>query len=199
MHQFYSIKNTFVLKCVFIALILFPFKNFRSQNHKIDSLIEASLNESLNGELEKFLAEQNIILKESKKKNYSRGIAMSYYYIGSCYQTSGNCGKALFFFNSALKEKYTQTDHNLESNIMSNIGNCYVQQSLYKEALEKYRLAIKIGDISGGDINHIRSINYCNIGNLYETSKNSEDSAYHYYSKAYYYLKKSSKNKQTNK
>ena len=197
MHQFYSIKNTFVLKCIFIFLIIFPFKNLRSQNRKIDSLIEASQSERLNGEFKKFIAEQNIILKESKKKNYSKGIAMSYYYIGTSYQGSGDCGKALSFLNSALKEKYTQTDQNLESDIISNIGHCYLQQSLYKDALEKYRLAIKIAETSKGDINYIKSRNYSNIGNVYATLKNSRDSAYYYYSKAYYYVKNYSKNKQT--
>lgn len=197
MHQFYSIKNTFILKCVFVVLIIFPFKNLRSQNHKIDSLLEASQSELRDGELKKFLAEQNIILKESEKKNYSKGITMSSYFIGICYQKFGDCGKALFFFNNTLKEKYIKTDLNLESEVNTNIGICYQQQNLYKNALEKYRLAIKIGVRSEGDINYIKSRNYNNIGNVYEALNNSKDSAYYYYSKAYYYLKNYSKRKKT--
>ncbi len=196
MHKHYSIKNTFVFKCVLIILIIFPFKNLKSQNHKIDDLIEASQNQRRNGDFKKFIAEQNIILKESKKKNYSKGIAMSSHFIGYCYQKFGDCGKALFFYNNALKEKYTQIDLNLKSEITTNIGNCYLQQNLYKDALEKFRLAIKIGETSKGDINYIKSGNYNNIGTIHLVLKNSEDSAYYYFSKAYYYLKNYSKSKQ---
>lgn len=195
MHQFYSIKNAFVFKCVFIVLIIFPFKNLKSQNHKIDSLLEASQSELRSGELKKVLAKQNIILRESKKRNYSKGIAMSYLFSGKCYMKFGDCGKALFFFNNALKEKYTQTGLGLKSEIITNIGNCYQQQSLFKDALEKYRLAISLGETSE-DINYIKAKNYNNIGNVYKTLKTSKDSAYHYYSKAYYYFKNDSKNKQ---
>ncbi|MBB6372169.1 LuxR C-terminal-related transcriptional regulator [Chryseobacterium shigense] len=195
MHQFYSIKNAVVFKCIFIVLILFSFKNLRSQDHTIDSLLEASQSELRSGELKKVLARQNIILKESQKKNYSKGIAMSYLLSGKCYQRLGDCGKALFFFNNALKEKHTQTDLSLKSEIITNIGNCYLQQSLYKDALEKYRLAIRVGETSE-DINYIKAKNYDNIGEVHETLKTSKDSAYYYYSKAYYYFENDSKNKQ---
>lgn len=198
MHQFYSIRNTFALKCVFIVLITFTFKNLISQNHTIDSLLEASQSDLRSGELKRVLAKQNIILKESKKKNYSKGIARSYLFSGKCYMKLGDCGKALFFFNNALNEKYAQLDMDLKSEIITNIGNCYHQQSLYNDALEKYREAIRLGELSE-EINYIKAKNYNNIGNLYETVKTPKDSAYYYYCKAYYYFKNDYKNTQTQK
>lgn len=198
MFKFYFNENALIIRCVFILLFIFPFKNLKSQNHHIktiDSLIEASKTERRNGDYLKFLAKQNIILRESKKINYSKGIAMANRYIGSCYQKFSDCGTALSFYNKALKETYTQTDFNLQSEIITNIGNCYRQQNLYKDALEKYRSAIRIGERSEENINFIKSTNYTNIGVIHQALPTSKDSAYYYYSKAHYYFLKDFKSK----
>ncbi|WP_414844167.1 hypothetical protein [Chryseobacterium sp. IT-36CA2] len=95
-------------------------------------------------------------------------------------------------------EKYAQLDMGLKSEIITNIGNCYHQQNLYNDALEKYREAIRVGEISE-EINYIKAKNYNNIGNLYEIVKTPKDSAYYYYCKAYYYFKNDHKNTQIQK
>lgn len=172
------------------------FGKIKSQDRtieKIDSLMEVSQVDNLNGNFQAFLATQNIILKESKKKNYSKGIAKSYLYIGVCYQQFGDCGKALIFYNNALKEKYTQTDFSFQSDVYCGIGNCYRQQYLYKDALEKYWTSIRVGEKSDGDINFIKSMNYNNIATIHQVLKTPNDSSYYYYSKAAYYSKKMSK------
>ncbi len=171
---------------------MFFFGELKSQNltiEKIDLLMETSQTDNLNGDFKAFLAKQNIILKESKKENYSKGIAKAYLYIGVCYQQFGDCGKALTFYNDALKEKYAQTDLSFQSDIYCSIGNCYRQQYLYKDALKKYWTAVKIGEKSDGDINFIKTMNYNNIATVHQVLETPNDSAYHYYSKAVYYSK----------
>ncbi|MBB6371145.1 tetratricopeptide repeat protein [Chryseobacterium shigense] len=87
------------------------------------------------------------LLNESKKINYSRGIAMGYLWLSFYYSNLRNYKKGLDYLKLAEEEaKHSKDDIKLQSEITKQLGGNYYNVGLYQEAINEYKENIKLAD-----------------------------------------------------
>lgn len=123
----------------------------------------------------------------SRRLNYKRGVARSYYQIGTIYENKDNYPTAIQYFKLSLRTYETLGDSSRSANILNKIGGCHKDlleldqaYACYKKALDlSWRLHDSV-DAGGA---------YINIGLFFKES-NKPDSAIHYFKLAYELKKK---------
>lgn len=154
----------------------------------IDSLSKVSWGEVKNNNYVAFIKTQKYLLKESQKINYSKGISKAYFNIGISNKMVGDFSEAIKAFNNFKKCQYSKVRYDMLAEAERHIGDCYYQQNLFENAIDKFRSAIRIGKNSKKMENVINAINYNNIAGAIDGKSGDKDSVYHYITKAYYYI-----------
>lgn len=135
------------------------------------------------------------VLRYYEKKNDKRHLPEAYYYGGRVYSDLGDAPQALGYYQKAAELLEGGTDYKLLKVIYSQMGELFLYQDVYEEAMNAFRKAYQyqayINDYNG------IIISLCNIGTTF-TAYNNADSALYYYQKAYECAEKY-KNKKINK
>lgn len=106
----------------------------------------------------------------------------AYYYLGSVYRDMNDAPRALRAFQDAIDVDKTGKRYDILAQTYGQMGNLYTRQELYNEALSSSKQALKY-DLLVKDLSKV-SIDLRDIARAYY-SKKQQDSAFHYYNKAY--------------
>lgn len=106
----------------------------------------------------------------------------AYYYLGSVYRDMNDAPRALKAFQDAVDVGKTGKRYDILAQTYGQMGSLYTRQELYNEALSSSKQALKY-DLLVKDLSKV-SIDLRDIARAYY-SKKQQDSAFHYYNKAY--------------
>lgn len=117
-------------------------------------------------------------LRKIEKYNLKTPKSQLLNYIGVVYSHIGKLDSSYYFYQQALFESTKLKDSLQLAYSLNNLGDYYLQSSLYSLALEKFfesnKLFIKIGDKVG------TAYSYNDIGQLYYYQQDYEKSLYYY-------------------
>jgi two-component system NtrC family sensor kinase len=180
-------KKLLLISLIFLFGIVQPIFSQKQGQAKIDSLLIALkavkadtskviILNSLSREKLKISDYQNAriytekAMQIAKKANYKKGIATSYYIIGSIYKVQGNYQEALRNYFNLLKTSEEEKNKSDIADSYISIGIIYHLQSNYPEALKNYISALKLKEEIGDKLGISRSYN--NIGIIYDYQGN---------------------------
>lgn len=122
------------------------------------------------------------LIEYYEKHGDKKLLAETYYYAGSIYRDMNDAPMALDYFQKALDVMPEDADLGLKSNICYQMGDLFLHQYFYDEAIESYKKAYYSDSI----LKNINQIIDCyRIIAIVYTCKNQRDSSYYYYKKAY--------------
>lgn len=186
----FKINKHSLFAFVFICMCNFVFgQNYTPK--QIDSLNKLAKAERIKGNFKNSLQMYLLNVKESERLKYSKGITESHFGAGFTYNSLENHSKAIEHFAIAEQQKYTQTNHAMQSEINRFIGGSYTELGLYKKAIEKQNKAIALAEKEGGpNLNLRKAMNYIDMAVAYDRMGN-QDSTHSKLTKAFYYVKRS--------
>lgn len=122
------------------------------------------------------------VLHYYEKKNDKRHLPEAYYYGGRVYSDLGDAPQALGYYQKAAELLEGGTDYKLLKVIYSQMGELFLYQDVYEEAMKAYKKSFQyqvlLKDGRG------MAINLCDIGDTF-TAFGNADSALLYYKQAY--------------
>lgn len=122
------------------------------------------------------------VLRYYEKKNDKRHLPEAYYYGGRVYSDLGDAPQALGYYQKAAELLEGGTDYKLLKVIYSQMGELFLYQDVYEEAMKAYKknfqYQVLLKDGRG------MAINLCDIGDTF-TAFGNADSALFYYKQAY--------------
>lgn len=119
----------------------------------------------------------------------------AYYYLGSVYRDMNDAPRALRAFQDAVDVGKGGKRYELLAQIYGQMGTLFAYQGLYDESLRSSKEALNLHFILKNQAKVAVALR--NIARIY-TTQEKQDSAKHYYNKAYKCVLKSSNNKMTN-
>jgi signal transduction histidine kinase len=111
-------------------------------------------------------------LEISQKKDWEKGIAISYYHLGESYLFKNNYGTATRFFYKSLAVSVDQEDDILVAKTYKSLGDCHSLLGIYDEALTFQKKANEIFKKQKYQKEYIKGFN--NLGLVYNDMKNYE-------------------------
>lgn len=122
------------------------------------------------------------VLHYYKDKKDKTHLPEAYYYAGRVYSDLGDAPQALDYYQKAAELLEGSTDYRLLKVIYSQMGELFLFQDVYEEAMKAYKKSYQyqacINDKRG------MIISLCNIGATF-TGFGNADSAFYYYQQAY--------------
>ena len=143
--------------------------NVHTDSGRVKLLYTAAFN-SIEIEPDKAISYLQQAISIADKIKYKKGLANSYYILGSVNSIKGNTAEALSNENKALSLFESESDKNGIGNCYFSIGEIYFKQDRYPEALKNFYKALKIKEETGNK-NAIASC-YVNIGNIHNLQNN---------------------------
>lgn len=113
----------------------------------------------------------------------------AYYYAGRVYADLGDAPQALDYYQKAAELLEGSTDYRLQKVIYSQMGELFLYQGVYEEAMKTYKKAYRYSALTKDERSII--VNLCNIGTTW-MAFDKQDSILHYYTLA---LAQAEKNK----
>jgi len=173
-----------------VLFLLFCSINVYSQQKKttadIDNRLESTTMLYAQGKIDEYISANTTIIEDSKKINYSKGIAMGNVRLAAVYYANREFKKSIICLDIAEKENYTSTDYELQATIKRELGRIYFSMDLLKPALQEFwkmkTVAAKIENPESRNFSINAAEN--NIGSTYH-ELHQTDSAVIYYSKVY--------------
>lgn len=117
-----------------------------------------------------------------EKKNDKRHLPEAYYYGGRVYSDLGDAPQALGYYQKAAELLEGGTDYKLLKVIYSQMGELFLYQDVYEEAMKSYKKSFQYQVLLKDDRG--MAINLCDIGDTF-TAFGNADSALFYYKQAY--------------
>lgn len=117
-----------------------------------------------------------------------RHLPEAYYYAGRVYSDLGDAPQALSFYQKAAELLEASTDYQFKKVLYSQMGELFLFQDVYDEAMKAYRKSYYYNKIYAKDKKGIIN-SLCNIGTTF-TAFGNADSAMYYYQEAYKLAKK---------
>ncbi len=121
----------------------------------------------------------------SNNINYSKGIAMSCFYIGQMLSYLGDYQKSIEYLSRSEHEKYSKKSDVMKSEISRIKGQVYymlnLQNASFNEFMNAYRCALRIKD-KKDKIRYV-SLAYENLGSAYNIMKEMPDSSFYWFKK----------------
>lgn len=128
------------------------------------------------------LLEASQALTLSRETGYSKGSAISCFYIGQIFNYLGDYKKSINYLNLSQQEKYTQRHVKIQSEISRMKGQTFWALGLNDASLSEFHrardLALKIRDKK--DRNRFASLAYENLSLAYKLIKDIPDSSLYY-------------------
>ncbi len=128
-----------------------------------------------------------LLLKNTTKTNYPKGIADASHTLGMLYWYQGDYRQAADYYFRALSIREKLGNSKDLARSYNNVGNVYFHQKKYKKALEYYQHSLELRTEVNDSIGLIYSYN--NLGNVYNAEKEYE-LALNHYNKAYNFASK---------
>lgn len=122
------------------------------------------------------------VLRYYEKKNDKRHLPEAYYYGGRVYSDLGDAPQALGYYQKAAELLEGGTDYKLLKVIYSQMGELFLYQDVYEEAMKSYKKSFQYQVLLKDDKG--MAINLCDIGDTF-TAFGNADSALFYYKQAY--------------
>ena len=119
------------------------------------------------------LAEKNLSISSSLKRNYLISLANSLNNIGTVYDDQGQVTQALEYYHKSLKINEEISDNVGISSNLNNIGYIYCNQGDFAKALDYYERSLKIRESQKDKRGIAGTLN--NIGNIYYWQNNFSD------------------------
>ncbi|HCM35931.1 MAG TPA: hypothetical protein DF603_17470 [Chryseobacterium sp.] len=183
-------------KLLYIFLY-FPFFLFSQTKQEkitqIENLLDSSYVKTVEFNLQASIGYAKKALDLSKKKNYSRGIAISNFRIGQCLAELNTYKQGLEYLDKAEEENTKLQDQALNFEIRRVRSRIYGNFKLYGNAITENRKALMIIPLikkREEEKDFARILAYENIATAY-TFMNKLDSAYYYLNKSRIMLEKS--------
>lgn len=123
-----------------------------------------------------------------EKKNDKEHLPEAYYYSGRVYSDLGDAPQALGYYQKAAELLEGSTNYRLLKVIYGQMGELFLYQGVYEEAMKAYRQAYRYSASTLDNRNMI--INLCNIGTIW-MAFDRQDSTQHYYKLAQIQAEKS--------
>ncbi|MDE5711149.1 MAG: tetratricopeptide repeat protein [Bacteroides sp.] len=122
------------------------------------------------------------VLRYYEKKKDKRHLPEAYYYAGRVYSDLGDAPQALGYYQKAAELLEGGTDYKLLKVIYSQMGELFLYQDVYEEAMKSYKKSFQYQVLLKDDRG--MAINLCDIGDTF-TAFGNADSALFYYKQAY--------------
>lgn len=122
-----------------------------------------------------------------EENNDEKHLPEAYYYAGRVYSDLGDAPQALAYYQKAAELLEGSTNYQLLKVVYSQMGDLFLYQDVYEEAMEAFKKAYYYNALLKDDRGMI--INLRNIGHAF-TACNNIDSAQYYYQTAYEAAKK---------
>lgn len=163
---------------------------------KVDSLLTVASAEVSNVNPIGVIESATKALTLSREINYSRGKAMSSFYIGQVLIYMGDYEKSLEYLQLSQKEKYTSKNDIIKSEICRIKGQVFfylgLKEASFREFQKAYEYAIRIKEKKERD--RYVSLAYENLGIAYTAVRNKPDSTFYFYRKNKELLDKTDEN-----
>ncbi|MDR6919700.1 MULTISPECIES: tetratricopeptide repeat protein [Chryseobacterium] len=173
-------------KKIFYIFLLIPVLLFSQTPQKkipeIEQLLDSSYIKTMEFDVQTGIFYAKKALDISKKKNYSRGIAIGNFRIGQCLTELNTYKQGLEYLDKAQQENKNLNDTSLNFEIRRVRARIYASSKLYTNAVAENKKALAIipeMKRSEEDKNLARALIYENLANTYGFMK-KQDSVYFY-------------------
>ncbi|GEN72977.1 tetratricopeptide repeat protein [Chryseobacterium lathyri] len=165
-----------------MKLFIFFFPLFIFAQQKITpQYIDAEYNkvETLRkeGKFDEYVKKNLLLLKESKRINHSKGIALGYLHLAGSYSYAKDYKKGLEYLKLARNEKYADNNPEFQILIKRYLGFNYYNMGLYQEAITSFKDVVALSDEIPIDTSrYFKSAAYIEMGIVYK-DQNKLDSS----------------------
>ncbi|MDP9961162.1 tetratricopeptide repeat protein [Chryseobacterium lathyri] len=129
------------------------------------------------GKYNEYVKKNLILLKESRKTNYSKGIALGYLHLAGSYSYAKDYKKGLEYLKLARNEEYADNNPEFQILIKRYLGFNYYNMGLYQEAITAFKDVISLSDELPADTSkYFKSAAYIEMGIVYK-DQNKLDSS----------------------
>jgi adenylate cyclase len=153
----------------------------KSDSARVEALLELAIG-SLSENLDEAFRYANLAVQVAKEKNYLRGLAKAYKYVGMVHYYRSKWVEALENWQLSYEIFERVGDKVGMANMLNNMGAIYFNEGDNAKALENYLLSLNLAEESKDTLRIATAM--INVGAVYMAKSDTYDLALQYYMKA---------------